>query len=131
MNLKSLIFLLSIAWTTLPAAAQRGAPYGHKFSNEDMHAFLLYESKKQKTRGFVALLAGPALTALGLHIIHQNEYYDVNGARVTSGHQGAVLGYALGTAGLSTTFGSITLFASAEKLKKRARRLLTDPLASQ
>ena len=123
-----LIFILAFVYISFPSFTQKQREQqGYKFSKEDENELLLYQSKQQKTKGIVALVSGPVITAVGLHIINKNHYAYSNGSSVTTGYNdGATIGYIISSTGILTTLSSLVLFGSSSKLKKRARLVLAD-----
>ncbi len=122
------IFILLVACTAFPSYAQKNRDHqGYKFSKEEMHELLLYQSKQQKIKGIVALITGPVITIVGLHIINKNHYVSSNGSSTTTGYgDGATIGYLISSAGILTTISSRVFFASSAKLKKRAMLVLAN-----
>jgi hypothetical protein len=117
MKARTLLFLLLIACSTLPTFAQRREQQGYKFSNEELKEMLLYKSKKQKTKGIVALITGPAIATFGVLLISNNQH---PGYR-----DGFHAGHVISTAGILTTFSGFAYFSSAARLKRRASRPAT------
>ncbi len=100
---------------------------GYRFSKEDISDFLLYQSKKDKTKGIVTLVVGSVLTGTGIYLSNNGAEVSSSGGRVI---YPSSIGKAIGTAGLVTTFLSIPLFMSASKKKKEARLVFADQSTS-
>lgn len=97
---------------------------GYRFSKEDVNEFLLYQSKKEKTKGIVTLIAGSVLTGIGVYISNNSPAISSSNSRRVI--YPSTIGKAVGTTGLVTTFFSIPFFMSASKSKKVARFVLSD-----
>jgi hypothetical protein len=123
MRIISLVFVFLFTCASFSSFAQKRERLGYKFSNEEIKEMLLYKSKQEKTKGIVALIAGPVMTAFGLHLIKKNHFVIINGSSMSSGYNdGATVGYIISTTGIVTSLSSIAFFISSGRLKKRADR---------
>lgn len=110
------------------AVAQREQSMASRhLSKEDLHEFLLFKSKREKTKAIGTAIAGPVLTGVGLYLYNKKTMEPLPGG---SGIQekrspARLIGLLMGSLGITTTVCSIPLFVSAASLKREARLVLT------
>lgn len=104
----------------------------NRFSREETGEILLDKSKKEKTKGFIALGGRLGLSAIGIHLLKK----DPN--TITSNGTGLVVsesdnhlwgGVFLGI-GVATTLSSPFFFIRSGRFKRKAKLLLSDESTS-
>ena len=100
-------------------------------TKEDLHEFLLYKSRQEKTKAIVTAVVGPLLTGTGIYLYHlKNTVTLPDGSLREKNSSARVLGLLIGSLGVSTTICSIPLFISAAETKKQAKLVLTQQPAA-
>jgi hypothetical protein len=99
---------------------------GPRFSSEDVYDILVFKSKQQKTKGFIALIGGPAITAAGIMVSRNLERSRFTGFPVSSTTAKWDIGNYVAVLGVITTLSSVPLFLSSAKYKRAANLLLTN-----
>lgn len=114
------LFLLLLAGKIVAQDSER---IPRSFSREDRIEILLRESKKQKRLGFVALVAGPIITAAGISIVaKENKKTGFGGDVPNENMQKA--GSIITGAGVLITIASVPSFIQSGKSKKQAALLM-------
>lgn len=126
---KLLLLLIPFFLLSSQAVAQREqAIAGQHLSKKDLSEFLLYKSKREKTKAIVTVVAGPVLTGIGIYLYKKpNEPLPVGPGMDEKRSPTRVIGILLASLGITTTVCSIPLFVSASSLKREARIVITDP----
>ncbi len=126
---KSLLLLLPLFLLCSQAVAQREQAFaGQHLSKKDLGEFLLYKSKREKTKAIVTVVAGPVLTGIGIYLYKKpNEPLPVGPGMDEKRSPTRVIGILMASLGITTTVCSIPLFVSASSLKREARLVLTEP----
>ncbi|NTS39563.1 hypothetical protein HRG84_01480 [Flavisolibacter sp. BT320] len=126
---KSLLLLLPLFLLCSQAVAQREQAFaGQHLSKKDLGEFLLYKSKREKTKAIVTVVAGPVLTGIGIYLYKKpNEPLPVGPGMDEKRSPTRVIGILMASLGITTTVCSIPLFVSAASLKREARLVLTEP----
>lgn len=115
------------------AVAQRDqAMAGRHLSKQDLGEFLLYKSKREKTKAMGLAVVGPVLTGMGLYLYNKKSREPVpGGAGLQEKRSPArLIGLLMGSLGITTTVCSIPLFISAASIKREARLVLSGPSTS-
>ncbi|MEI6947718.1 hypothetical protein V9K67_11035 [Paraflavisolibacter sp. H34] len=113
---KVLLFPLCVLVLSSPSFAQDLRKVkGFAFTNEELAHYLHYKSRQQRTKAWVALVSGPAITATGLAVILKNQELSKSGQNFF---------FIAASAGLVTTISSVPLYISSVQNRKKARLLL-------
>jgi hypothetical protein len=130
MTKKSFLLMFSVAVLPIFSFAQNRL--AHSFSREETTEILLDKSKKEKTKGFISLGGGLALSAVGIALLKKDpNTLTANGSgwTVTESDNHVLGGVILGL-GTVTTLTSPFLFARAGRLKHKAKLVLSDESTS-
>jgi hypothetical protein len=120
------IFLLFFVCGHAVAQREQSMASRH-LSKEDLREFLLFKSKREKTKAIGTAIAGPVLTGIGLYLYNKKTMEAVpGGAGMQEKRSPArLIGLLMGSLGITTTVCSIPLFVSAAALKREARLVLS------
>lgn len=113
---KTLLFasLLFCSFSSFAQSARNRELLRH-LSREDMHDFLLYQSKQAKSKATGAAIVGPILTGVGLYLLQKE-----NSANWRNESPSKMYGAVLSSVGFVVSVSSIPLFISAGKIKREA-----------
>lgn len=116
-----------------PAIAQREQSLASRhLSKADLGEFLLYKSKREKTKAIGTAVTGPVLTGIGLYLYNKKTMEAVPGGAGMQEKRSPVrmIGMLMASLGITTTVCSIPLFVSAASLKREARLVLSSQSTS-
>lgn len=128
----ALVFFL-LFFSCCSAIAQRDQSMASRhLSKQDLGEFLLYKSKREKTKAIGTAVVGPVLTGIGLYLYNKKTMEPVPGAAGMQEKRSPirVIGLLMGSLGITTTVCSIPLFVSATSLKREARLVLSSQSSS-
>ncbi|MDQ3279094.1 MAG: hypothetical protein M3Q06_12265 [Bacteroidota bacterium] len=129
---KLMLLFFSLLFFCSNAIAQREqAIAGRHLSQEDLHEYLLYKSKREKTKAITTAVVGPLLTGTGIYLYTLRNTTRLPDGSVQEKHSSArILGLLVGSLGISTTICSIPLFVSAAETRKEAKLVLSQQSAA-
>ena len=123
------LFLLFCCSNAIAQREQNGV--SRHLSREDLHEYLLYKSKQEKTKAITTAIVGPLLTGTGIYLYNLKNTVTLPDGSVQEKNSSArILGLLIGSLGVSTTLCSIPLFISAAETKKQAQLVLSHQSAA-
>ncbi len=128
-----MLFFLFLFFFCGNAVAQREQSIASRhLSREDLGEFLLYKSKREKSKAIGTAVAGPVLTGVGLYLYNKKTTEAVPGGTGMQEKRSParVIGMLMASLGITTTVCSIPLFISAASLKREARLVITSQSAA-
>lgn len=129
---KLMVVLSVLLFFCSTAVAQREQTMaGRHLSKEDLHEYLLYKSKGEKTKAITTAIVGPLLTGTGIYLYNlRNTTRSPDGSLREKHSSARIFGLLIGSLGITTTICSIPLFLSAAETKREAKLVLSQQSAA-
>ncbi len=126
-----LIILFPVLFCFHSVAQVQQSLASRHLTKADLHEYLLYKSKKEKSKAIGTAIVGPVLTGVGIYLYNKENRTTGQGTGSLIGTQNnsspaKILGILIGSLGISTTISSIPLFISAANARRVAKLVLSD-----